>query len=533
MYDILLSNARIIDGTGNPWFHGTIGIKDRRIARIGAFEAEAGRHLDIEGRIACPGFIDIHSHADLEILACPHPQNKIQQGVTTEATGNCGQSTAPVNQETLEQLKQYLGLSSRDLSWDWSSLDQFWNRVQKQGLPTNIAPLVGQGTIRNAVMGFAQREPEAQELSEMKHLVSQAMEQGAFGLSSGLIYPPGLFSTAAEMMELAKIVQHFDGIYASHVRSETGNLIEAYEEAIAVCRASGVKLQISHHKACGRDNWGKVARTLKLIEEARQSGLDVSSDQYPYKASCTHLSAFLPPWAHEGGVQALLQRLQSPADRNLLKHSIQERDDWENGIKQVGWDRIVISRVLCEEDKAVQGKTLQEIITEERADPFEWLFDFLLRNQADVRIFSFGVCEEDLCRVMTHPSTMFGTDGGAVAAQPEAKPHPRNYGVYPKILGEYVREKQVLSLEEAIRKMSSFPAQKLGIQDRGLLRAGNWADLVVFDQNAIIDGADYQGEAWKPRGIQVVLVNGEIVVQDGEFTGKTPGQVLRRGSFAG
>ena len=533
MFDILLHNARILDGTGNPWFYGNIGIRDQRISHIGNFQGEASQNLDVGGLVVCPGFIDIHSHADLEILACPQAQNMIQQGVTTEVTGNCGQSPAPVHPETLEQLQQYLGHSSQDLDWDWHSLEEFWGKARNQGLLTNIAPLVGQGTVRNAVMGFAQRKPAAKELEEMKRLVSLAMEDGAFGLSSGLIYPPGLFTEAEEMIELARVVQQFDGIYASHVRSETGNILQAYEEAIRVGRASGVKVQISHHKACGRDNWGKVAQTLKLIEEARRSGLDVSCDQYPYTAACTHLSAFLPPWSHEGGVPALLKRLQSPFDRNRIKQWIQDRDDWENGIKQVGWDRIVISQVACAEDQSLLGRNLQEIVQEKQSDPFEWLFDFLLRNQADVRIFSFGVCEEDLIRVMQHPSTMVGTDAGAVPEQPVAKPHPRNYGVYPKILGEYVRQKQILPLEEAIRKMTSFPAQKLGLHDRGLLRAGNWADLVIFDPNTIIDGAGYHGEAWKPQGILAVIVNGTIVVHHGEFTGKTPGKILRHAAFAG
>ena len=532
MYDILLHNARILDGTGNPWFYGNIGITDQRIAHIGNVQGEASQNLDVDGLIVCPGFIDIHSHADLQILACPQAQNKIQQGVTTEATGNCGQSMAPVNPDTLEQLQRYLGLSSHDLDWDWNSLDQFWKKAENQGLTTNIAPLVGQGTVRNAVMGFAQQKPDQRELDQMKRLVSLAMQEGAFGLSSGLIYPPGLFTEADEMIELARIVHQFDGMYASHVRSETGNIVQAYEEAIQVGRVSGVKVQISHHKTCGRDNWGKTTQTLQRIEEARRSGFDVTCDQYPYTAACTHLSAFLPPWSHEGGVPALLERLQSPFDRNRIKQWIQDRDDWENGIKQVGWDRIVISRVACDEDQPLQGRNLQEIVQEKQSDPFEWLFDFLLRNQADVRIFSFGVCEEDLCQVMQHPSTMIGTDGGAVPEQPDAWPHPRNYGVYPKILGEYVRQKQILTLEEAIRKMTSFPAQKLGLHDRGLIRTGNWADLVIFDPNTIIDGAGYHGTSWKPEGIHAVLVNGTFVVRNGEFTGQVPGQVLRHAAFA-
>jgi len=531
MLDFLLTNARILDGTGNPWFHGNIGIKDQRIIQIGNFQAQAAETLNIEGNIVCPGFIDIHSHSDLKLLSFPRAQNKIQQGVTTEVTGNCGLSTAPVHKETLEQLQQYLGLSARELSWSWTNIEEFCDLAQQQGLVNNMAPLVGQGTVRNAVMGFEQRKPDAREMSEMKHLVLQAMEQGAFGLSSGLIYPPGLFTEAGEMIELARIVQQFDGVYATHVRSETGNLIEAYKEAIDIGRITGVKIQISHHKACGKDNWGKVAQTLKLIEKARNSGLDVTCDQYPYAAACTHLSAFLPPWVHEGGITHLLNRLRSPEFRSRLKDDIQNRNDWENGIKQVGWDRIMISRVALASDKKYEGKTLQEFTALEQNDPYESLFELLFRNQADVRIFSFGVCEEDICQIMKHPSTMFGTDGGAVPDQPSSRPHPRNYGVYPKILGEYVRQKKVLPLEEAIRKMTSFPAQKLGLRDRGLLREGNWADLVIFNPESINDTAGYRGDAWQPKGIQALLVNGELVLDNGRFTGRTPGRVLRHRAF--
>ncbi len=529
MFDTLLVNARIIDGTGNPWFHGDIAIKDKRIAQVGKLQAEAAHSLDVEGKVVCPGFIDIHSHTDLDILTCAHPQNMVQQGVTTEVTGNCGQSMAPVREGTIDQLKQYLGLSSRNLNWDWSTLSEYWAEVERQGLLTNVAPLVGQGTLRNAVMGFDQRKPEVEELIAMKNLLHVEMEQGAFGLSSGLIYPPGLFSQPEEIIELARVVREFDGVYATHIRSETGNLFEACEEAVHVGQSSGVKVQISHHKACGFDNWGKVAQTLELIEAARQSGVDVTCDQYPYLAACTHLSAFLPPWAHEGGVSALLKRLQTPEDRALLKSYIENRNDWENGIKQVGWDRVVISEVIREEDKSLEGKTLQEIVAETQADPFDCLFDLLLRNQADVRIFSFGVCEEDLCRVLKHPCTMVGTDGTAVPLRPAAQPHPRNYGVYPKILGEYVRQKKILPIQEAVRKMTSFPAQKIGLQDRGLLRTGYWADLVVFDPDMVIDSAGYTGEEWRPQGIHMVMVNGEVVVQGGEITGRRPGIVLKHG----
>lgn len=526
MLDILLKNARIVDGTGNPWFCGDIAVKDRRIAHIGIIQEPAGGTLNLEGKVVCPGFIDIHSHSDLEILACPHPLNKVMQGVTTEVTGNCGQSTAPVNTETVEQLKQYLGLSAQNFSWDWTTLNEFWDKVAQNGLMTNIAPLIGQGTLRNAVLGFEQRKPTHDELNKMKVLLNAAMSEGAFGMSSGLIYPPGLFTQPEEMIELAKVVQQHDGIYATHVRSETANLIEAYQEALSVGHASGVKVQISHQKACGAPNWGKINQTLNLIDTARQAGLDVTSDQYPYLAACTHLSAFLPPWAHEGGVSQLLKRLDSSSDRTRLKNEIQNRDDWENGIKQVGLDRIMISLVILEEDKYLEGKTLQEMAKTKQEDPIDCLFDLLLRNRADVRIFSFGVCEEDLCQVMRHPTTMFGTDGGAVSAHPQNLPHPRYYGVYPKILGEYVRQKQVLGLEEAVRKMTSFPAQKLGLWDRGVLRAGCWADLVVFDPDTIIDVAGYQGDAWQPKGIDMVIVNGEIVVRDGESCGVTPGLVL-------
>jgi N-acyl-D-amino-acid deacylase len=529
MLDTVINNARIVDGTGNPWFHGRIGIQDGRIAAVGRFEAPARRETDAGGNVVCPGFVDAHSHTDLEILNHPRPANKILQGVTTEAVGNCGQSMAPVNPATVDELRRYLGLGAHDLAWDWSSLKEFGAAAERAGLTANMVPLVGQGTLRNAVMGFDRRPATPEELGRMKDLLRGEMADGAFGLSSGLIYPPGLFTPLDEMIELARVVEEYGGLYATHVRSETSGLVDAVREAIEVGRASGVKVQISHHKACGRDNWGDVERTLETIEAARAEGIDVTADQYPYLASCTHLSAFLPPWAHEGGVDRLLERLQSPDQRARVKDEILHRDDWENGIKQVGWDRIAISRTAKEKDRRLEGQTLQEIADSADADPFERMFDLLVDNRADVRIFSFGVHEDDLRRVMRHPSTMFGTDGGAVPLEPEATPHPRNYGVYPRILGEYVRDKGVLPLEEAVRKMTSFPARKLGLKNRGLLREGHWADLVIFDPDAINDRADYRGGQWRPEGIRMVMVNGEPAAEDGRPSGRAAGRVVTAG----
>ncbi len=529
MFDIIIKGARVINGTGNAWFWGDIAIKDGEIKQIGKMHQKAKRIFDVAELVVCPGFIDMHSHSDMNILINPRALNKIMQGVTTEVTGNCGISPAPVDETTIDQLKASLGGDANEVDWNWRSLSEYYNQVKNNGLLVNIAPLVGQGTIRIAAMGFAYRPPRTEEMSEMKRLLQQAMAEGAFGFSTGLIYPPGSFTETEELIELAKGLKEYDGLYASHIRGESSTLIDAVKEAIKIGKEAKVKVEISHHKACGKRNWGKVKQTLRLIETARNEGIDVTCDQYPYTASSTGLSACLPPWVHEGGVEKLLERLEDPSMRIKIRHDIDEKDNWDNMVMESGWDNIVVASINSEANKYLEGKTLARVAQIQEKNPFDTLFDLLLQEKGDVSIVIFDINEDDLRLVMSHPTMMVGSDGSSLpSSSPEGKPHPRNYGTYPRVLGKYVREEKVLTLEEAIRKMTSFPAQKLGIKNRGLLEEEYRADIVVFDPATVSDNATYEEPHHFPEGIKYVFVNGEVIVAKGEYTGRTPGEVLRK-----
>ena len=535
MYDLVISGAKIVDGTGNPWFRSDVGVKDGKIQKIGKIEEKGPNTLFVEDKFLAPGFIDIHSHYDLDLLTHPKGINKIAQGVTTEVTGNCGISMAPLEEETVFQLKEYVkGISDSqktDYEWDWHTSAEYFDKAKENGLIENIAPLVGHGTIRLAAMGFDKRVPSEEELAEMKDLLAREMDERVFGLSSGLIYPPGSFSETDELIQLSMVLKEYDGLYSSHVRSETDNIVDAYEEAIQIGKANDIKVQISHHKACGKRNWGKVQKTLNLIETARKEGLDVTSDQYPYKASCTHLSAFLPRWLHEGGVESLLKRLQDDKTRNKIIEQIEEDEakNWENGIKLAGLENIVIASVKTEKNRDLEGFSLDEAAGVRNKGPYEFIFDLLVEEESQVRIFAFSVKEEDLRSIMKHHTTIFGSDGrGLSPKKPEGKPHPRNYGTFPRILEKYVRKENVLSLEEAIRKMTSFPAQKIGLKKRGSIKEGNWADLVILDPQKLKETTTYENPPVLPEGIDCVFVNGEKVLEKNKLTENEPGMLLKK-----
>jgi len=528
MFDIVIRGARIYDGTGNPWYWGDVGIANGQIKKVGQIPSKGNITLDRKGFIVCPGFIDIHSHSDLHLLPNPSAINKVMQGVTTEVTGNCGMSLAPVNNSTIDALKTYLRSWGTPISNSWTTLGIFLAELEDKGMITNIAPLVGHGTIRIAVMGFQDREPTTGEMDTMKAYLRKEMEDGIFGMSTGLIYPPGSFSKTDELIELTKVLREYDGLYATHVRNETDNVVDSYREAINIGEINRIKVQMSHHKVCGRANWGAVQTTLQLIEEAREKGIDVTSDQYPYKASSTGLRAFLPPWVHAGGNDLMLKRLSDKSERRIIKEYMEERTGWENGIKAVGSENIVIAKVKTDKNRELEGKSLAEVAEGKGLGTYEATFELLLEEEGDVSIFSFGVCENDLQMVMRHPTTMFGSDGSALSENERGKPHPRNYGTYARILGKYTREENVLNLSEAIRKMTSFPAQKIGLKTRGVLREGNVADITIFDPITIADTSTYQNPSQFPKGIRDVIINGDIVIKNAKYTGKAPGRVLTR-----
>jgi N-acyl-D-amino-acid deacylase len=526
MYDILIENGRIADGSGNPWFKGDIGIQEGKIVKIGLLKGQkAKERVDAKGFIVSPGFIDIHNHSDAVPFVSPREEGRILQGITTEIIGNCGVSLAPVFKETQDLLKKYVGpfCFEAPLRWDWKTLEEFLDRVDERQNLTNMGAWVGHGAIRIAAMGFDNRKPTAKELAKMKYLVAQAMDQGAYGLSSGLIYPPGVYSDTDEMTELCKVVAEKGGVYTTHMRNEQDLVIDAVKETITVAEKSGVSTIIAHHKTNGRKNWGKSRQTLQLIDEARDRGFDITCDVYPYIASSTFLWALLPPWVQEGGIDKLLERLHNKENRQRIKEDIiRGIPGWPNLVEGSGWDGILISS--CKKNKDLEGKNLQQIADARKVEPAEALFDSLLEVDADVLMVLFGMAEEDVTNILRHPAAMVGSD----AIPSTGKPHPRYFGAFPRILSKYVREDKALSLQEAVRKMTSMPAQKLGLRDRGMIREGMWADIVIFDPKTIEDKATFTNPRQYPAGIPYVLVNGQIVVREGRFTGALAGKVLRK-----
>lgn len=535
MFDIIIKNGKVVDGTGNPWFKADLGIKNGKIAKIGRLDSfEAEKTLDAKGLVVCPGFIDIHNHSDLAVLLNPKLESAVRQGVTTLVIGNCGISPAPVHPSKKDLLLKYLSSlisPAEKLDVGWNTFGEYLITIEKNKTSANIAPMVGHGTVRMAVMGFEDRDPTPKELEEMKGLVAEAMEAGAFGMSTGLIYPPGVYSKTDELIELCKVVARYGGIYASHIRGEGATLIEAVREAIEIGDKASVPVEISHHKAAGKPNWGKTVETLKMMEEARAMGVDVTFDLYPYNAGMTSLATLLPPWAHVGGMEEMLKRLKNHEEREKMRDHIKHGiPGWENFVADCGWENIYISSVKSEKNKPFEGKNLSEIAKVKGEDEFDALCDLLLEEEGQATMVLFMMNEEDIRRIMRHPLSMFGSDSWSVApygALGVGKPHPRFYGTYPKILGEYVRENRVLRLEEAIRKMTSLPAQKIGLWDRGLIREGKWADIVIFDPDRVEDRATYQNPHQYPEGIENVLVNGQIVIDQGRHTGIMAGKILK------
>jgi len=529
LLNVIIKNGRLVDGTGNPWFEADIGIKNGKVLEIGDLGSEdASRVINAKGLVVSPGFIDIHSHSEYSLLANSKAESKIRQGVTTEVNGNCGDSPAPIEgmtAEAAEEAKEY------NLDVDWSTLDEYLDRLENQGIALNAAQLIGHGTIRTAVMRYENRPPTPEELTRMKELVAQAMEDGAFGMSTGLFYLPGCFADTEEVIALCKIVAKYGGIYTSHIRGEGDPLIEAVAEAIEIGEKANIPVEISHHKACGIENWGKVKKTLRMMQEARSRDMDVTCDVYPYTACGTDLVSMIPNWAHEGGIGKLRERLNDLRIRERIKKEmLKGLSGWESSVKQSGWRKIRV--IGWKEHKEFEGKTIAEIAELKGVDPFDLTFNLIMKKE-NPELIELAMREEDVCTVINHPLSMVGSDGWALAPHGvlgESKTHPRSYGTYPRILGKYVREEEVLSIEDAIRKMTSLPAQKLGLRDRGILRKEMWADVVVFDPSRVVDEATYEDPHRYPEGIDYVLVNGNMVVDKGKHTGTLPGKVLRLSS---
>ena len=528
LFDLVVKNGIVVDGTGNPWFEAEVGIKDGRISDIGELSSsESKRVLDTKGLVVAPGFIDMHAHSDFSLLINPLAESKVRQGVTTEVIGNCGSSAAPLNDFLKEEIKEtYPVLEEAKLKLDWSSMDEYLKRLERNGIALNVAPLVGNGNIRALVMEYDSRRSSGSELEKMEEVLAETMEEGAVGLSSGLIYPPSCYADTKELIELCKIVAKYGGIYTSHIRGEGETLIDSVKEAIEIGKKAGVPVEISHHKASSKSNWGKVKQTLKTIDEARSIGVDVTCDVYPYLAGSTGLDALLPAHAWEGGIEKLVEKLKNRKIRKRLRREM--KGGQSNLSIADGWDTIMIA--YCKGNREYEGKTIAEIAEQKKIDPFDFVFDLLIEEKASVAIVLFTMCERDMRAVLRHSVSMIGSDSSAAAPYGvlgKGKPHPRTYGTFPRVLGEYVRRKKLLTLENAIRKMTSFPAQKLRLKNRGLLRKGMWADITVFNPEKIIDKATYASPHQYPAGIKYVIVNGKIVIANGKHTRELPGKALR------
>ncbi|MBI4609894.1 MAG: D-aminoacylase [Candidatus Rokubacteria bacterium] len=529
MFDLKLEGAFVVDGTGTPGFRADVGVRDETIAAVGDLSREpAGLTLRAHGLTLAPGFIDMHSHSDWRLWANRRAESKIRQGVTTEVVGNCGFSPAPVNPAFAEDLKGFALYLPAGMDFAWSSVGEYLDRFGRDGCAVNVIQLVGHGTLRIAAMGFARRPPTDGELTAMKRLVGESMEGGAWGLSTGLIYAPGCFAETGEIVELARVAGQHRGVYASHIRGEGSSLLNAIAEAIRIGREGELPVEVSHLKAAGRLHWGKVAQAIALIDAARAEGLDVTADVYPYTASSTTLRTLLPDWALEGGVDAMLKRLADPTTRARIAAEIERggggREDFA---VNVGWDGIMIAYAPSRRD--AEGKRLSEIAEARKVPPPEVALELIEAERGKASMILFQLDEADVRRVLAHPHVMIGSDGSALAPSgdlAQGKPHPRSYGTFPRVLGRYAREERLLTLEQAVYKMTGLPAKKLGLADRGLIRVGAKADLVAFDHRSVSDRASYEAPHQYPAGIEHVVVNGRIVVKGGEHTGSLPGRVL-------
>lgn len=526
MFDILIQQGDVVDGSGGARFRADVGISDGRIVEMGTLtDAEAATVLDASGHVVTPGFVDMHSHADFTLPILPTADSLVHQGITTAVIGQCGASPAPLLPATRELVTAATASADTPLPWDeWSSFGSYLDYLRKIGLSINVVPLVGQGAVHSAVMGFSADPPTDEQMAQMQAQAVRAMEEGAVGLSTGLIYPPGSYASTEELIALTRPVGERDGFYFSHIRGEGDTLLEAIAEAIRIGRETGAAVQISHYKAAGRDNWDKAQRGLELIDEARAEGLDVTADMYPYLAGGTSLVAALPEWAQEGGNEAILDRLSDADTRARMEADMQSTGFF----RIIEWDKVLIGS--SPHHRAYEGRYVADLAEEAGKSPFDWVFDALAETELDVGMVLFMMSEENRHLELRHPTMMIGTDGAGMAKEgPLAKgtPHPRSFGTYPRILGRYVREQGVISLEEAIWKMSGYPAQKLRWADRGLIKKGYRADVAVLDPERVADRATYDQPHQFPAGMPHVIVNGELVVQEGAHTQARPGSVLR------
>jgi dihydroorotase/N-acyl-D-amino-acid deacylase len=525
-YDLLIRNGMIMDGTGSPWVRGDVAVRGDRIAAVGLLRtAQARDTVDATGLVVSPGWIDMLGHSEYPLLRDGRAVSKITQGITSEITGEVT-SVVPVNANTLREL----GEATRQRV-TWTDLDGYFRALEAARPAINLGTFVTVGSVRRYAMGDANRAPTAAEMDTMRAHVAAAMEQGAMGLSSGLIYAPASYATTEEVIELAKVAARYGGGYASHIRSEGDRLVEAVSEAIRIGEEGGTWVQVHHLKASGRPNWGKMPQAVAAIEAARARGVDVTADQYPYPASGTGLDAVIPNWAHAGGTDSLLARLADPATRARLRAELTAGGvDINIGTSAGGPSGVMIAGVTVDSLRRYQGMRLTEVAQARGQEVVDAVFDVLLADGAGTSAIYFSMSEQDIETAMRQPWMMVGIDAGARAADSTVtgKPHPRAYGSFPRILCRYVRERGVITLPDAIRRFTSLPAARVGLDERGVIKEGMFADLTLFDPNTVCDRATFEEPVQVSVGIMHVIVNGVPVLRDGTPTGARPGRALRR-----
>jgi N-acyl-D-amino-acid deacylase len=527
-YDVIIYGGTVIDGTGQPGEEMDIALKGEQIFSLGKNldKAKAKEVIEAKGLVISPGFIDAHDHTDIGLLANPKAESQIRQGVTTVVSGNCGSSPSPIPDPALEEMKHYTK-TEYGIDLNWQDLTGFFNRLMEKGTAINYSTLVGHGNIRGTVVGLDDTQPTENHIIEMKRLVEENMKAGALGLSTGLEYAPGCYAKTPELIELCKIVAQHQGIHSTHMRHEGEFLLEALDECIKVSRETGVGLQISHLKVANQINWSKIDEALLKIEAAKKEGIKILADRYPYIAGSTGLSYYFPPWARQGTTKDFIERLKNPKLDVKIHTYVKERE------KKLGsWDKVVISSIFTEKNKKYEGKNIIECAKEAGKEPYQFMKELLIEEEGRVSMIAFFAKEENLRRILSHKLVVIGADGAAVAPYGplgKGKPHPRHYGTFPRVLGKYVRQEKILTLPQAIQKMSSTTALKFGLKNRGQIKEGFFADLAIFDAEKIIDKATWQNPHQYPEGVEYVLVNGQVVIHKGEHTGKLPGKILKKG----
>lgn len=527
---ILIKNGTIVDGTGKKGFPGSVLIENDKIAAIGNLdESQYDQIIDAAGMVVAPGFIDTHSHSDLQVLVNPYVSPKVRQGITTEVLGQDGISMAPLPKEYISPWRKNLaGLDgdSDDIDWSYETTDGYLKLLEKKGVGLNESYLVPHGNIRMEAMGLDNRRPTSAELQKMREITRREMEAGAFGLSTGLIYMPCAYADTSEVTELCKVVAAYDGVFVIHQRSEADTILESMKEVINIGRESGVKVHFSHFKVCGKNNWDKIDQVIALLEQAQAEGIRVSFDQYPYVAGSTMLGVILPPWVHDGGTDKLLARLENTELRQKMIYDIEHGiPGWDNFVDFAGLDQIFVTSVKTSKNEDLVGKNMLEIGAIRGKNPYEATFDLLYEEQNAVGMVDFYGTEEHVIQFLKRPEQNVCTDGLLGGK----KPHPRVFGSFPRVLGKYVREDKALTMEEAVRKMTSRPADVFGITGRGVLEEGYFADIVVFNPATVIDKGTYIDPIQYPEGIEFVIINGAVAVKHGEQMDSLPGRVLRKG----